>query len=108
MPEAPKTLEQWAHYIAGLSGADLSSKARAVNSIDFVDDLIDDGYTPDEVETLFVLLAKHLARLDRLPPESGLYSYRRMSTQTPPVAIELPEPYEGEPVEDDVDRLLAD
>ena len=108
MAEPPKTLEAWAHYIAGLAGPDLSSKARAVNDIDFVESLIDEGYDPDEVETIFVLLAQHLARAGRLPPESGLYSYRRMATQRPPVDIALPPAHAGEPVEDEVDQLLAE
>lgn len=102
----PETLEQWAHYIAGLSGADLRSKARAVNRIDFVEELLDDGYSPDDVETLFVLLAQHLERTGEMLPDSGLYSYRRMAKQSPPVAVALPEAHAGEPVPDDADTLL--
>lgn len=102
----PESLEQWAHYIAGLCGDDLRSKARAINKIDFVEELLDEGYSPDEVETLFILLAQHLARTDQMLPDAGLYSYRRMAKQTPPVVITLPEPYAGAEVGDDVDGLV--
>lgn len=104
----PQSLDQWASYIAGLSGDDLRSKARAANNIDFVEELLGEGYSPDEVETVFVLLAKHLDRSDQMLPDAGLYSYRRMAKQTPPVAIELPEAHEGEPVPDEADEMLAD
>lgn len=99
----PESLEQWAQYIAGLEGDDLRSKARAINRIDFVEALLDEGYSPDEVETLFILLAQHLARTDQMLPDAGLYSYRRMATQTPPVAIELPQAYRAEATPDDDD-----
>lgn len=101
--EQPRSLEQWAHYIAGLSGADLRSKARAVNSIDFVDDMIDEGYSPDEIETLFILLAQHLKRTGQMLPDAGLYSYRRMAEQSPPIPVVLPPEYAGEAVPDDLD-----
>jgi hypothetical protein len=101
----PKTLEDWAHYIAGLSGADLRSKAHAVNTIDFVEELMDEGFGPDEVETLFILLAQHLDRLGMMLPDAGLYSYRRMAKQTPPVQVTLPPPHSGAEVQDDVDAL---
>lgn len=101
--ERPRSLDQWANYIAGLSGDDLRSKARAVNSIDFVDDLIEEGYSPDEVETLFVLLAQHLERTGQMLPDAGLYNYRRMATQEPPIPVVLPPPYEGEAVPDALD-----
>ncbi|MCA9551985.1 MAG: hypothetical protein KC933_18240 [Myxococcales bacterium] len=101
----PSSLEEWAHYIAGLSGDDLRSKAHAINSIDFVDDLMDEGFDPDEVETLFILLAQHLERMGMMLPDAGLYSYRRMAKQTPPVQVSLPPPHAGVAVPDDVDAL---
>lgn len=106
--DKPKSLPQWATYIAGLNGQDLRSKARAVNTIDFVEDCMAEGYTPDEVETLFILIARHLDRTGHMLPDAGLYSYRRMAQQTPPVAIDLPPVRAGAAVPDDVDDLLDD
>ncbi len=94
----PRTLPEWAHYIAGLGGQDLRSKARAANNIDFVEDRIAEGYSPDDVETLFILIAQQLKRTDLMLPDAGLYSYRRMSTQAPPVDIVLPALREPAPV----------
>lgn len=109
MPEAkPRTLPQWAHYIAGLGGQDLRSKARAVNNIDFVEERISEGYSPDDVETLFILIAQQLQRTGLMLPDAGLYSYRRMSTQTPPIDIALPQLREPEPVEPDADAEDGD
>lgn len=86
----PQTLDEWAEHIAGLSGADLSSKAAAANQIAFVRDLREEGYAPAEVETIFVLLAKQLVRAGQPLPDAGYTSYRRLAQREPPIPIELP------------------
>jgi hypothetical protein len=86
----PKSMNEWAAHIAELTGEALCSKARAANNIDFVEARIDEGYSPDEVEALFVLLAKQLRRTDNMLPDAGLYSYSRMADQRPPIDVELP------------------
>ncbi len=86
----PQSMKEWAAHIAELTGDALCSKARAANNIDFVEARIDEGYTPDEVETLFVLMAKQLRRTDNMLPDAGLYSYERMADQRPPIEVELP------------------
>lgn len=97
----PRTLPEWAGYIATLSGEALSSKARAANSIDFAARLQDEGLSPDEVETLYVLLAKQMKRAGVRLTDDGLYSYARLAERDPPLPIALPEP--ADPIVEDVD-----
>lgn len=59
-PASPKTLPAWESYIQTLTGADLLSKARAANSVDFARALEADGLTPAEVRAVFVAFVRRL------------------------------------------------
>jgi hypothetical protein len=98
----PESLGEWADYIATLDGARLASKARAANTIDFAARLQQDGLTQDEVETLYILLARQAARCAVRVGE-GLYDFAELAARTPPIAMELPPPAPA--VVEDVDDL---
>lgn len=83
----PKTLAEWAAYIAALPGDGLARKARAINSIDFYDRLREDGLPSAEAETVYVLLAKRMKELAVVMPDGGLYDWRELATRTPPASV---------------------
>lgn len=83
----PRTMAEWAAYVASLDAAALAKKARAINSIDVVERLLADGLTPDEVETVYVLCAKRMQALGVRVADGGLYDWRELATRTPPVAV---------------------
>lgn len=87
MSAEPKSLAEWKQHLEQLSGLELRDKAQAANSMGFVETLEEEGYSPDEIETLFILIAKRLAATGQVPPFEGLYDYGRLAKQTPPVAI---------------------
>ena len=53
----------------------------------FVKLLQSEGYSPDEIETLFILIARRLIADGQVPPFEGLYDYTALAKATPPVAI---------------------
>jgi hypothetical protein len=85
--EEPKTLAEWKQHLDGLSGLELRDKAQAANSIVFVEALEAEGYTPDEIETVFILIAKRLVASGQVPPFDGLYDYTELAKDEPPVAV---------------------
>jgi hypothetical protein len=83
----PRTLAEWATYIASLPAEGLARKARAINSIDVVDRLLEDGLTAAEVETVYVLFAQRMKQLSVVMPDGGLYDWRDMALRTTPVNV---------------------
>lgn len=82
---APRNLSEWADAIAAMPAEGLTRKARAINSIDFVDQLLADGLTAAEVESVYVLLAKRMKQLAVVMPDGGLYDWREMATRAVPI-----------------------
>lgn len=58
----PKTLEEWASYIASLSGEALWSKAVAANTLLFVQSLQEEGAAPQEIIDILLLFGLQLER----------------------------------------------
>jgi hypothetical protein len=83
----PKTLAEWAAYIAALPADGIARKARAINSIDFYDRLREDGLGSAEAETVYVLLARRMKELAVAMPDRALYDWRALATRTPPVVV---------------------
>lgn len=105
----PKTLEDWARYIASLRGEGLWSKAIAANSITFVEQLLEEGYSPDEVETIMILLGQQFGRVGQTPPGRALYDLAELAKRPLPVPVELPEPWQDPaPEEDELATFLGD
>lgn len=61
-----------------VSGPALRRKAIAANNVRFVESLLEDGLTPQEVEKTFVMIAQRLAEDGQRPPKIGLYDYTKM------------------------------
>ena len=66
--EAPRTLDEWAEYISGLSGKQLIAKARAANSIMFIRTLTEEGMDPEDIEDVLRLFAVRFLEVDIAPP----------------------------------------
>jgi hypothetical protein len=71
----PASVEEWQQYISGLTGDVLWAKATACNHIGFVRMLEDEGYSPDEIEAVFLAFAKQFQADGQEPPsgEGGDY-----------------------------------
>jgi hypothetical protein len=101
----PRTLAEWAAYVAALPAEGLARKARAINSIDVVDRLLEDGLTAAEVETVYVLVAQRMKTLGVVMPDGGLYDWRAMASRTPPVTVAADAREAGTPLAADDDEL---
>lgn len=108
MPQ-PKTLAEWATYIASLKGEVLWSKAIAANSIGFVDQLLAEGYSADEIESILILLGRQFQSLGQTPPGRALYDLEELATRPLPVEVPLPAPWDdANPELDELDDFLAE
>lgn len=71
--------------------ASLSSKARALNRVAVVRGFVDDdGLSPDEVEALYVLLARRLKESGVAPPSGGFYPLAAWATRALPAGVVVP------------------
>jgi hypothetical protein len=75
----PTTLDEWKEHLDGLSGLPLRDKAQAANSMTFVKLLKADGYSPVEIESILVMIAKRLRADGQVPPLDGLYDYAELA-----------------------------
>lgn len=71
--EHPETLAEWRAYFDTLDEEALWEKASDANSAHFVRALMDEGYTPKELEAIFTALAKRFVTLGQRPPDGGWY-----------------------------------
>lgn len=58
--ETPETVQEWAGYIARLSGLQLWSKAIAANTLEFVRTIQAEGFEGSEITDVLVLFALQL------------------------------------------------
>ena len=65
----PHTVPEWETYIGGLSGPDLASKARAANSLAFVQALQEEGFPPEGIRGIFLLWARRLVADNQAPAD---------------------------------------
>ena len=82
--QRPRTTAQWKAYIASLGADELWDKALAANDTGFIRELVRDGYTPQEIEQVFVLVAHRFKALGRRPPLKGWYDLAALSEQALP------------------------
>lgn len=73
----PVTLEEWDIYIGGLSPDRLRIEARAANSMSFIDQMKDEGYSPKDIVEIFRLFAYHMVENGIALPDrsTGVISY---------------------------------
>jgi len=69
--EYPQSVEEWATYIAGLSGVSLRDKAIAANTLQFIEDLQEEGYSPSDITDILVLFALQFV-VDGQAPAHGI------------------------------------
>jgi hypothetical protein len=73
--EHPQTVEEWAEYIRALSGKDLLDQAIAMNSLDFVEILQEDGFAPGDIRDVFSLFALQFREVGVAPPSGFEFEY---------------------------------
>ncbi len=66
----PQTLSDWASYVASLDADTLWKKARAANTLAFVESLLESGTPSSEVPEILSLFAVRLVELDVAFPDS--------------------------------------
>jgi hypothetical protein len=69
----PRTIDEWRLHIAELEGEDLRSKALAANTARFVQALSREGWSGDDIRTIFVLLAKRFVDTSQAAPSAGFF-----------------------------------
>ena len=79
--EHPRTLEEWQAHIEALTDEELWNKAKSANRASFVTKLLQEGYTGEEVESIFQMLAQAFLRIGQTPPASGYFSLSRLAEQ---------------------------
>jgi len=79
----PKSLEEWASYIARLGGRPLWSKAISANSQAFMSEMINEGYTAEGVKEIILLFVRQLAATGQKIPDGGVYDPKEMAVLDP-------------------------
>ena len=75
----PHAVPEWKAYIEGLSGPILVSKARAANSLAFVQILQSEGFPPGDISSIFLLWARRLEADNQAPAEGFQGEYLSFS-----------------------------
>lgn len=78
--EVPENLDEWKQYIQRLPPGDVYEKARAANTMRFVEILKEEGYSAEEIDKILFRFAKRLHEEDRFIPGSGGTQYLNLRT----------------------------
>lgn len=74
--ENPVTMEEWSLYIQSIpAGDDLEEIAYAANSLNFVQQLLSEGYDAEDVEGILRLFAMRLQAEGMFVPDNGAGFY---------------------------------
>ena len=76
----PQTLYEWRQYVQTLDESNITSKAMAANSLNFVETLQEEGYSASEIEDILVLFAERMVELDRYVPGNAAGTYTSYQT----------------------------
>ncbi len=71
--QRPRTLEEWTAYLGTLTEEELWDKAVAANRAPFVQTLLAEGYTTEEVTGVFTAVARRFRELGQRAPDEGWY-----------------------------------
>ena len=74
----PRTPAEWRAYIEGLSDDELWEKAVAANTASFVQAMIKEGSSSEDLEGIFVALAKRFAQAGQRPPADGWFDLNEL------------------------------
>jgi hypothetical protein len=68
----PKTLSEWVQYVANLDSKDLIIQAGMAGEKCFVDSLMDEGYTPEDIDKIHLAFALRFKQdKKRIPAYEG-------------------------------------
>lgn len=76
----PQTVHEWRQYIQTLDESNVTRKAMAANSLNFVETLQEEGYSASEIEDILVLFAERMVELDRYVPGNAAGTYTSYQT----------------------------
>lgn len=71
--EHPRTIDEWRAYARSLSGEVLREKAIAANTVRFVRQLQEEGYSASDIHTILVVIARRFRETGQISPTGGLY-----------------------------------
>jgi hypothetical protein len=77
----PITLEEWDLYLAGLLPEQLWSKAKAMNRIQFVRTLEEEGFRSDYIEGVFRAFSRRFLALGLEPPTGGYVDLKEILSE---------------------------
>jgi hypothetical protein len=103
----PQTLEEWDAYFSRYSPKQLMSKARAGNTVEFVQRLKSEGYEMEDIEKIFQILAQKIQAAGLKPP-TGAFVMMDLAENDPVGTTTFSEEDfddTGEP--DEVDDMIA-
>ena len=72
----PRSIEEWQAHVAQLSSEELWDKAAAANTVKFVESLQTEGYPAEDIEEIFLLMARRFKELEMVPPLEGYIDFR--------------------------------
>jgi len=75
------TVEGFTSEIEGLEGSNLRSVAAAFNRQRFIDSLLEDGFSIDDVHEIFVAFAQRFVQTGQRPPETGAVNLLRLARE---------------------------
>lgn len=103
---SPKTVEEWAVYVASLPEEDLFAKAKAANAMKFFSLLQSDGLATLDIKKIMMMFALRMRDAQIAPPGGGIYDLRDMldDPQLDKIRLPAPDPDFMEP-DDEVDQL---
>lgn len=66
--ERPETVEEWIDYVSDLDDESLLDEAMAVNTVLFSETLLSEGFSPDDVEDVYLAFGNELVTRGIEPP----------------------------------------
>ena len=71
----PENLEEWSKYVSGLEEEELWSKALAANSLEFVQVLQEEGFSPEEITQILLMFARQFLVTEQALPVDAAGQY---------------------------------
>lgn len=69
----PNSMPEWEAHIGSMGGSVLYKQAISANSQAFIDAMLDEGYSMDEVKQILVFFVRQLRATDTLVPTGGSF-----------------------------------
>lgn len=79
----PGNVAEWRAYANKLAGEELRRQAIAMNSTDFVRQLIDEGVEPEDVHRILAAVAQRFVDTGQRVPGDGLYDLDELLATAP-------------------------